>query len=185
MNKGIAIIYSTADGHTLKISETIANHLKDQYCCVHMCSIEQFRENPSDFDCVVIGASVRYGNHNGLIRDFILKNKQLLAKSKTAFFSVNLVARNEGKNRADNNPYLIKFLDEIRWQPDIAEVFAGKLDYSRYSFFDKLMIKLIMRLTNGPTKTDKPIIYTNWDRVREFAQKLTQVLSTQEVKQQI
>ncbi len=31
------------------------------------------------------------------------------------------------------------------------------------------MIKLIMKMTKGPTKTDQPIEYTNWNRVAEFA----------------
>jgi menaquinone-dependent protoporphyrinogen oxidase len=154
------------DRHTLKICEFVARYLIEKHCCVHVYSIEQFNRNPSDFDCLIIGASVRYGKHNHLIRDFILKNKKLLGTIKTAFFSVNLVARNEGKDRPDNNPYLIKFLHEINWQPDIAEVFAGQLDYSRYSFLDRLMIKLIMKLTKGPAKTNGPIIYTNRERVK-------------------
>lgn len=179
MNKPIGIIYSTVDGHTLKICEVLANHLREKNCCIDLYSIEQFNKQLSIFDSLVIGASVRYGHHNRLIEEFIVRNKIALARIKTAFFSVNLVARKEGKDSADNNPYLTKFLEKVNWQPDISEVFAGQLDYSRYSFLDKLMIKLIMKLTKGPTKTDGPIIFTNWKRVEQLAQKLTEVSSNE------
>ena len=68
---------------------------------------------------------------------------------------MNLVARKDDKNTPDTNPYLKKFLETIGWTPDTLDVFAGILDYSKYSFFDRLMIRLIMKLTNGPTRTKK------------------------------
>jgi menaquinone-dependent protoporphyrinogen oxidase len=36
------------------------------------------------------------------------------------------------------------------------------------------MIKLIMKMTKGPTKSDKPIEFTDWDRVKDFAIKISQ-----------
>ena len=172
MNKSTAIIYSTTDGHTLKICQILAAHVRKDNCPVFFYAIEDFHERVEDFHSVIIGASVRYGKHSKLIREFIQKNRQALSTIKTAFFSVNLVARKEGKDIAENNPYLVKFLNEIKWQPDIVDVFAGKLDYRRYSFFDRIMVKLIMKLTNGPTKTDEPIVYTNWERVTQFGEKI-------------
>lgn len=172
MDKPIVIVYSTVDGHTLKICRVLADCLIEKHFDVQMFSIDQFKKQISGFSCVIIGASVRYGKHHRLIKEFILKNREELRTVKTAFFSVNLVARKEEKSRPENNPYLIKFLKEIDWKPDIAGVFAGQLDYSRYSFLDKLMIKLIMKLTHGPTKTKSPIVYTNWELVQQFAEKL-------------
>ena len=86
MDKPIGIIYSTVDGHTLKICEFLADCLREKYYCVHVHSIEQFNKNLSGFDCLIIGASVRYGKHNHLIRDFIVRNKPMLSTIKTAFF---------------------------------------------------------------------------------------------------
>jgi menaquinone-dependent protoporphyrinogen oxidase len=51
----------------------------------------------------------------------------------------------------------------------LVKVFAGKLDYKKYSFFDRKMIQLIMWMTKGPTNTDAEIEYTNWEKVNEFA----------------
>ena len=99
-------------------------------------------------------------------------NKKQLDSIKTAFFSVNLVARKSEKNTPKTNPYVVKFFKTIDWTPTIVEVFAGKLDYKKYPFFDRIMIQFIMWMTKGPTNTSAEIEYTNWEKVTEFAIKL-------------
>jgi menaquinone-dependent protoporphyrinogen oxidase len=63
----------------------------------------------------------------------------------------------------------VKFFKTIDWKPTFVEVFAGKLDYKKYSFFDRKMIQLIMWMTKGPTNTEAEIEYTNWEKVNDFA----------------
>ena len=64
---------------------------------------------------------------------------------------------------------VIKFFKNSTWKPTIVEVFAGKLDYKKYPFFDRIMIQFIMWMTKGPTNTNVEIEYTNWDKVSEFS----------------
>ena len=52
------------------------------------------------------------------------------------------------------------------------EVFAGKLDYPRYRFIDKHMIRFIMWLTKGPTDTTQSFEFTNWNKVAMFSQRI-------------
>lgn len=63
-------------------------------------------------------------------------------------------------------------MKSIEWKPDLIDVFAGSLDYSKYTLLDRLMIKAIIRFTAGPTTTKKPIEFTNWDRVQAFAERV-------------
>ena len=56
--------------------------------------------------------------------------------------------------------------------PDTLEVFAGKVDYPNYNFFNKLVIRFIMYLTKGPTDTSKSYEFTDWKKVEEFSQKI-------------
>lgn len=170
MRKKIGIIYSSVDGHTKKISEVLLYQLNLQNIKVELFSLEDFNEDVTAFDLLVIGASVRYGEHNKNVRQFVLKNKNKLGKITTAFFSVNLVARKSDKNSPKTNPYLIKFLKKVSWKPDLLAVFAGKLDYSACSFWDRIMIKLIMKFTHGPTRSNTTIEFTNWEKVREFGE---------------
>jgi len=172
MEGRIGIIYSTVDGQTKKICDYIVDLLDQKQIKAKLYSIDEFNANINDFSILIIGASIRYGKHNEKITKFILDHRDSLDKIKTGFFSVNLVARKQDKNLPDTNPYLIKFIKQIKWKPNVLDVFAGKLDYKAYPFFDRIMIKLIMKMTKGPTKTDEAIEYTDWYRVEEFSSKV-------------
>tara|TARA_Y100000768_G_C23835609_1_gene613567 strand:+ start:264 stop:680 length:417 start_codon:yes stop_codon:yes gene_type:complete len=126
----------------------------------------------SKFDKIIIGASIRYGKHSKELYNFIKVNQNILNKKETSFFSVNVVARKQEKNTPDTNPYIKKFLTISKWKPKKIAVFAGKVDYPNYGFFDKYIIKFIMFLTNGPTDTSKSYEFTDWSKVEDFARNL-------------
>ena len=167
--KKILLTYSTVDGHTKTICEKILSYSETSQ--VDILPIDS-SINIKDYDTVVIGASIRYGKYREEIFEFIKKNEELLNSKDNAFFSVNVVARKENKNKPETNPYLIKFLNKISWQPKILDVFAGKIDYPKYKFLDKYAIKFIMWITKGPTDTSKVYEFTDWNRVKSFAEKL-------------
>ena len=169
MNTKIGILFSTVDGQTLKICNELKEILVEKGNAVELFSIEDFDKKVTDYDKFIIGASIRYGKHNPKIIEFINENKLAIEKTENAFFSVNLVARKPEKASPETNPYFIKFLKEINWIPKTSAVFAGKLDYQKYPFNDRLMIQLIMWMTKGPTNSKTKIEYTDWDKVKEFA----------------
>lgn len=169
MNNKIAILYSTVDGQTLKISKVIKENLEKNNCEVHLFSIVDFDQDILSFDTLVIGASIRYGVHNEKVIQFIKNNKSKLDTIKTSFFSVNLVARKPEKSSPETNPYVIKFFNTIDWKPTVVTVFAGNLDYQKYPFFDRIMIQFIMWITKGPTDSKTKIEYTNWQKVKDFS----------------
>ena len=175
MNVKTGIIYSSVDGQTLKICNKLRDELLQKNQNVELFSIDDYNEDVTNFDRIIIGSSIRYGVHNKKIIDFINTHKQQLDSIRTAFFSVNLVARKPEKSTPHTNPYVIKFFKTINWTPTMVEVFAGKLDYKKYSFFDRIMIQFIMWMTKGPTKTSIEIEYTDWDKVKEFGIKLTKL----------
>ena len=120
------------------------------------------------FDKIILGASIRYGKHHKKVYEFIKRNEQLLDSKPNAFFSVNVVARKPEKNHPETNPYLRKFLKQISWQPKELAVFAGKIDYKKYRFLDRQIIRLIMWMTRGPTDPDTVVEFTNWKQVETF-----------------
>ena len=65
-----------------------------------------------------------------------------------------------------------KFLSLSSWKPALLEVFGGKIDYQKYNFVDKYMIRLIMWMTKGPTDMSEAHEFTNWDKVEEFANQI-------------
>ncbi|MDD5320538.1 MAG: menaquinone-dependent protoporphyrinogen IX dehydrogenase [Methylococcales bacterium] len=165
----ILILYASTDGHTRKICDRLQQVIEQQGHQVTLVSVnDESRIDLQTFDKIVIGASIRYGKHSPKITDFINRNKLLLDSKPSAFFSVNIVARKPEKNQPDTNPYLRKFLKQIAWRPRELAAFAGKLEYPKYSFFDRLMIRLIMFITGGPTDPNAVIEFTDWQQVESF-----------------
>ncbi len=166
----ILILYSTTDGHTRKICERVQDILEQQ---THTVTLISLNDNPqldlALFDKIVIGASIRYGKHRPAVTDYINRHARLLASKPGAFFSVNVTARKPNKNTPETNPYMPKFLKQINWQPNELAVFAGKIDYPRYTTFDRMMIRFIMWITKGPTDRNAVVEFTDWLAVENFA----------------
>lgn len=166
------ILYSSTDGHTKRICEYIGNILKKQNNEIKINPINPDMETLSEYDVVILGASIRYGKHQKSVFNFISKHKDLLKTKKTAFFSVNVVARKIEKNSPNTNPYMKKFLKNTSWKPNKLGVFAGRVDYPSYKFFDKYIIRMIMWITKGPTDISQSYEFTDWKVVESFAKTL-------------
>ncbi len=99
MNDKTAILYSSVDGQTLKICNRLIEVLQQNNQNVELFSIDDFDGNVANYDRFIIGSSIRYGVHNKKIIDFINTHKKQLDAIRTAFFSVNLVARKAEKSK--------------------------------------------------------------------------------------
>ena len=168
------LLHSSTEGQTIKILQYIKEELRDSCECelqdLHLLSAVDF----SQYDRVLIGASIRYGHLNKKLYQFIAQNQQQLEQHKVGFFCVNLTARKEGKNTPETSLYMQKFLKKSLWQPKMLAVFAGALRYPRYNWFDRTMIKFIMKMTGGETDTTKEVEYTDWNKVSLFAARFKQ-----------
>ncbi|MCT8869102.1 menaquinone-dependent protoporphyrinogen IX dehydrogenase [Shewanella xiamenensis] len=163
------IIYSTIDGQTLEICrkiKTLAEQAGEQ---VSLVTLEQAEAlSLVDLDKVLIGASIRYGKHRPELYQFVNRNHAVLSAKINGFFTVNVVARKPLKNTPETNPYMQKFLKLSLWQPQQLAVFAGKIDYPKYSLFDRTMIRFIMWMTKGPTDLKGTFEFTDWGKVEAF-----------------
>jgi menaquinone-dependent protoporphyrinogen oxidase len=170
----ICIVYSTNDGHTLEICRRIQQILEGDSHRVELIAVEATAgADWARFDKIVIGARIRYGKHHPQVVHLIETCAARWQRIPTAFFSVNLVARKAGKNTAETNPYVRKLLRLTGWQPTVATVFAGKLDYKIYGFRDRHIIRFIMWLTKGPTALDACVDFTDWQAVEAFARRVS------------
>ena len=161
-------IYSSSNGQSLKICKALNKNKESLIIDMDMLKTTKL----DNFDQIVIGASVKYGDHNKKVYEFVKKNRALLEKKKTVFFSVNATARKSEKNTPKTNPYIVKFLKKTNWTPDHIGVFAGMIDFPNYNFIEKYIIKLIMWITNGPTDTSKTFEFTNWEDVKKFSEEI-------------
>ena len=169
------IIYSTTDGQTKKICETLKENSIDKNFYEIISLEEAFHKEIEKYEKIIIGASIRYGRHNPKIYEFIEINKEVLEKKKSAFFSVNVVARKPEKNTPDTNPYIRKFLKKSNWLPKKLGVFAGKIDYPKLGFINRSVIRFIMFITSGPTNTNNTYEFTDWHSVRKFIKEFDEI----------
>ncbi|ELX8381197.1 menaquinone-dependent protoporphyrinogen IX dehydrogenase [Providencia vermicola] len=165
------LLHSSTDGQTKKIVLKIAEQLRS---LGHQCDIRDLNTekniNIASYEKVLVGASIRYGHFNKSLVRFVNMHQQQLNAMKTAFFGVNLTARKEGKDTPETNAYTRKFLEKSLWKPTLKSVFAGALRYPKYGWFDKTMIRFIMKMTDGPTDPNTEIEYTDWEKVSQFTQ---------------
>ncbi|GAB4216486.1 MAG: menaquinone-dependent protoporphyrinogen IX dehydrogenase [Rhodoferax sp.] len=170
MGQSTLIAYSTIDGHTLHICERLSLVLKAFGHDIVLKTVDEaMADTMARYDRIVVGASIRYGHHRPAVQAFIARHLQALRSRPSAFFSVNVVARKPNKNTPQTNPYARAFLRRIAWRPALAAVFAGRIDYPRYGWLDRTMIRLIMAITHGPTDPRGTFEFTDWDAVDAFA----------------
>ena len=170
--KSTLIIFSSTDGQTQKICKRIMEFEKNKNDSQIVSISEARNTDLSQFQRIIIGASIRYGKHKPDLYNFIESNIDEISNKENAFFSVNVVARKPEKNTPNTNPYMKKFLFKTPWKPKSLAVFAGKIDYPKYDFIDKHMIRLIMWMTKGPTDTKNTYEFTDWSKVDSFAVKV-------------
>lgn len=163
----VVVLYSSVDGQTLKIINHIKQSINAQVTVLNVDDDPQV--DFTKYDKVLIGASIRYGKLRANMIDFVNRHKADLDKIPNAFFLVCLTARKPEKANPANNTYMKKFDQLSSWQPRLKGVFAGALLYSRYNWWQTLLIQLIMKITGGSTDKSKDMELTDWQKVDAFS----------------
>jgi menaquinone-dependent protoporphyrinogen oxidase len=174
-----ALYYATRDGQSRRIAEHIFRRLAESEMLAPPQDVAV--TPPADLaaaSVVVLVAAVRYGRHLPEADRFLAAYRSLKSPPPLALASVNLTARKPAKTTAAGNTYLRKVIARHRLAPALAVAFAGRLDYRRYGWLDRQIIRFIMLLTRGPTKPDTCIEYTSWHAVDEFADRTADLVRT-------
>jgi menaquinone-dependent protoporphyrinogen oxidase len=175
------LLYSSVYGLSKKICERVAALLAAQGQRAEVAPLVGHGVDPSSYDAIVLGCSIKHGKHHPSVLEFIRANRALLESKPSALFSVNLVARKPAKNTPQTNPYLKRLVAQSPWKPKLQGVFAGELDYSRYGPVDKHMMRLVMWINKGPTDFATKVQFTDWNEVERFAAQVAQLTSGAEV----
>ncbi len=170
------VAYASRDGHAAALALRLAEAV-DGAETHDLAHDQQLPVRLARAPLAVLVAAVRYGKHLPAAERFLAAYKGLAAPPPLALVSVNLTARKPEKNTPATNPYLKKLTARHDLAPAHQAVFAGKLDYPRYRWFDRQMIRLIMALTGGPTDGVSVIDYTDWAAVDAFAGELRAALA--------
>jgi len=171
----IMIVYGTTEGHTATLVEEMRAAIAGRG---HEVQIERAGERaagiPLDVDGVIVGASVHKGKYQPEITDFVVTNRDQLSALPSAFFQVCLTAADSSPEAVQQTQALVDaFIESTGWQPAAVETFAGKLAWSQYDLFTRLLMKLILRAQHRPAEerdASHDHDYTDYDAVRRFAE---------------
>lgn len=168
----VSLYYASHDGHTRRIAARFAERLREAGCAVAVTDLAARQPDAAEIasaGVVAVIAAIRYGHHLPPARQMVTAHRTLLAAKPLAVISINLTARKPEKRTLQTSVYLRKWMARAGLSPAVAAAVAGRLDYPRYGWFDRFMIRLIMTITKGPTDPSLTIEFTDWDQVDGLA----------------
>ncbi len=173
----VLIVHTTTEGHTAEIAERMAKAIRDEGNEVQIYNANQPGEHPSldKFDAILVGGSVHFAAFQSGLVTFVKRNRELLSRVPSAFFSVSLSAADSSeKSSAELQATLDKFFHKTGWRPRKTENIAGALLYTRYNFFIRYIFRQIVK-GRGRTEIDTKRDYdlTNWPAVERFAREFS------------
>jgi menaquinone-dependent protoporphyrinogen oxidase len=167
----VLILFASTHGHTEKIALRIRDVLQDDGLTADAHRAHsKVDTDPSDYDAVIVGASVHAGHHQREVVDWAASHSLAMNRMPSAFFSVSLsAAEDTEESREATRKAVDDFVDHTDWHPDKTVTFAGELQYLEYDFMTRLLMRLLMRRQHHPTDTSRDYDYTDWDAVESFA----------------
>ncbi len=171
----ILIVYGTTEGQTAKISRFLKSEAEKSGHQVTLYNAIEEPPSPEDFDLVLVGASVHHGKYQSAILHYVKEHRGQLNAMASSFFSVSLspVSQEEASQR-ELASITEKFLEETGWTPARVEQVAGALLYTKYDFFKRFVMRLIVQQEGGETDTSQDYEYTDWAKLRTFLDRTLQ-----------
>jgi menaquinone-dependent protoporphyrinogen oxidase len=177
----VLICYATRDGQAKKIALHVAARLAAKNIVVEPHDLETAPPSAAELAQAPLVAAVlaiRYGRHLPQSMRLVEALSACATPPLLALASVCLTARKAGKDTAQGNVYLRKFIARHRLQPALAMALAGRLAYPNYRWFDRLAIRFIMWMTGGPTDPHVTVEFTDWSKVDSFADGIAALYET-------
>lgn len=164
------IIYGTADGHTVKIAQEIANTFAAEGWRTTVVNAKDARDTrPEYFDRVVVAASIHMGGYQRAVARWVRRHAAALNRIPSAFISVCLgILEQRAEAQREVRAIPERFFQRSGWLPTATKIVAGAVPYTRYGWLKKLIMKRIAAKAGGDTDTTRDFEYTNWDELRSF-----------------
>ncbi len=167
-NKGghkILIAYASEFGTTGEVAEAIGEVLCQEGNTVETKWVNNVKDL-NNYDAVIIGSAIQYDKWMSEATEFVTANQNILAKLPVAYFFTCLVLSQQAeKAEKQAMTYADKLYSLVpQVKPLSVGRFAGVLNYSKMSFFSRLIFKVILSIL-GVQEGD----YRDWDAIRAWA----------------
>jgi menaquinone-dependent protoporphyrinogen oxidase len=180
----VLIVHATRYGQTAKIARRMEAALRGSGHAVQLVDVSRPPKSLEvwRFDVTFVGAPMYAGHYPASIVRFVRAQREFLKRGVSAFFSVNLaVASHTSDGEAETLPLVERFIAETGWRPMRVELIAGALNYTRYNFFIRLLMRRMARKAGGDTDTSRDHEYTDWAAVERFALEVVDQVAETEI----
>jgi menaquinone-dependent protoporphyrinogen oxidase len=170
--KKILIAYASMHGSTGRVAEAIAKDLCAAGASVDVRLVGDIKDI-SPYRAVIVGSAIRSEEWLPEAKEFVVHNRAILKNIPTVYFLTCLTlakASEETKRKAQSflNP-VMEAVPEVK--PVCIGLFAGVLDYSKYTTTIKAVMKYKM-WTKGVEEGD----YRNWQAIHAWTDQLKSVI---------
>ena len=169
----LPVFFATTEGQTRRIAERLASVLRDrgfESKAIDMAGTDAANVDWTRVRGVMVGASLHRGRHQREADKFVRAHVADLNYLPSAFVSVSLSAASKNRTEVEAAAQLARAFPETRgWKPTCVASVAGRLAYSEYGFFIRLVMRYIARKEGAPTDMSRDYELTNWEEVNKLA----------------
>lgn len=168
----ILILFASKYGASEKCANLLSEKLNGDVTIINLK--ENKNINLSDYDKIIVGASVYAGNVQAEVKNFCATNSNLLLSKPFGLF---LSCMSDGKEEIKS--YLQKsFSDDLINHASVTDSLGYGFNFSKMNFFERQLIKMIVNSKNKKGESDIKVDgKTNFsaisnEKILEFANKL-------------
>jgi menaquinone-dependent protoporphyrinogen oxidase len=158
MSQKILVAYATKAGSTGEVAEAIGQALCAGGAAVEVKPVKEVSD-VSGYSGVVVGSAIRMGSWLPEAVEFVEANAGTLATMPVAYFQMSGFLRDDTPEKRQE---AATFLAPMRAlvEPVSEGMFAGKIEYSTLSFFDRTIARLV-----GSAEGD----WRDWEAISAWA----------------
>ncbi|MCB1491005.1 MAG: hypothetical protein KDJ77_04265 [Rhodobiaceae bacterium] len=167
----ILIVYGTTEGQTRKIVRFLTDRFRGAgHAVTEADAADGLATTISDFDRVILAASVHAGRYQSSIVHLARANHDALTARRAVFLSISLTAASDDvEERQGLEECVEKFAHETGWTPNHVEHVAGAFRFTQYDFFKGLVMRSIAARHNIKVARGADLELTDWDALACFA----------------
>ncbi|MHA2027651.1 MAG: flavodoxin domain-containing protein [Candidatus Thorarchaeota archaeon] len=172
----VLVAYDSETGSTGEVADFIGNVFSKNGDIVEIKNVRETVDLTS-YDRIVIGSPIRYDKWMPNARKFVKNNQEILSNIPVAFFFTCLAMTTKtDKTARQAKGYSDKLYDiaPLVKPVSVGEI-VGVLDYSKLSFFSRMILKLylvILRLREGDRSIGKEGDYRDWHAIRSWVESI-------------
>lgn len=167
------VAFGTKYGSTVKVGEEIGRVLKEKGLEAEVVNLDERKvQNLAPYDLVVVGSAIIIGKWTKGARAFLEQNQAGLRDKRLAMFVCcgDVLAEAKERREGAKARYLDQVVVENGLTPLNTALFGGELDFNKYGFLIKAVLKDDRRhIESGGVDLSKPYDYRDWDAIRAWA----------------